>query len=64
MSRSHNIVGCEATFEPGWEARERAFSPAHGSLRTLPRQRRSWPVIAFVAGVVATLIAAALLAAR
>lgn len=50
MTRSHNIVGCEAS------DRERlvAFSHAHGSIRTFPRPPRRVPLAA------ALLLAAAL----
>lgn len=60
--RSHNIVGCEAVFDRGYEARERAFSPAHGSILVLPpAKRRMGILVAFITGVAATLITAAFL---
>lgn len=61
---SHNIVGCEAVFERGHEARERAFSPAHGSILILPTRRKAGALLAFVLGVAATLAAAAFFATQ
>jgi len=61
--RSHNIVGCEAVLTRGWEAREQAFSPAHGSIRMLPRNGlRGRPMLIFVAGALATVAAIAVAA--
>lgn len=63
MSR-HNIVGSEALLSRGWEAREAAFSPAHGSLHMLPRRNRRLLMLLaiFAAGALSAIAAVALLA--
>jgi hypothetical protein len=65
----HNIVGCEAVFERGWQVREAAFAPGHGTITTLPRRRPrlralALALLAFAAGAAAVIAAAALTAGR
>ena len=64
MTRSHNIVGCEAT-DP--DRRLIQFSLAHGSIVELPRagRRRALSVLTFAAaGAVLALLASAILLSR
>jgi len=65
VTRSHNIVGCEAIDDP--YRRLVDFSPAHGSMvefRRRGRRKLLRPVLIFAAGVALALIVATLLTAK